>query len=86
MIKQLKETMQIDRAQMRLKLVLPSKDAKKVQEKLRPHITAVESEEWQAGLEMVENLYVYYFSFMQFIRSLEPQPEFLGLPFCRCVL
>ncbi|XP_001636237.2 ribosome maturation protein SBDS [Nematostella vectensis] len=52
-IRQLKETMQIDRAQMRLRLVLPGKDAKKVQEKLRPLMTKVESEEWDMDLEIV---------------------------------
>jgi ribosome maturation protein SDO1 len=45
--------MQIERAQMRLRLVLPGKDAKKVQEKLKPLLSSVESEEWDRDLEMV---------------------------------
>lgn len=53
MIRQLKETMQIERTQMRLRLVLPSKDAKRVQEKLKPLLSSVESEEWDSDLEMV---------------------------------
>lgn len=53
-IKQLKESMEIERAQMRLRLIIPSREAKKVHEKLRPHISTVESEDWQGGdLEMV---------------------------------
>lgn len=46
--------MEIERAQMRLRLIIPSREAKKVHEKLRPHISTVESEDWQGGdLEMV---------------------------------
>lgn len=53
-IKQLKETMEIERAQMRLRLIIPSWEAKRVHEKLRPSISVVESEDWQGGdLEMV---------------------------------
>ncbi|XP_031558266.1 ribosome maturation protein SBDS-like [Actinia tenebrosa] len=52
-IRQLKETMQIERAQMRLRLVLPAKDAKKVQEKLKSLLSSIESEEWDTDLEMV---------------------------------
>ena len=53
-IKQLKETMEIERAQMRLRLIIPSREAKRVQEKLRPSVSVVESEDWQDGdLEMV---------------------------------
>ncbi|CAH3181840.1 unnamed protein product [Porites evermanni] len=53
-IKQLKETMEIERAQMRLRLFVPSKEAKRIQEKLKPNISVIESEDWQGGgLEMV---------------------------------
>ena len=53
MIRQLKETMEIDRAQMRLRLVLPVKVAKHVMEKLRPLIKTIESEEWEGDLVVV---------------------------------
>ena len=53
-IKQLKESMEIERAQMRLRLIIPSREAKRVHEKLKPSISTVESEDWQGGdLEMV---------------------------------
>ncbi|XP_028400739.1 ribosome maturation protein SBDS-like [Dendronephthya gigantea] len=54
-IRQIKdaEVMPIDRAQMRLKLTLPQKDAKQVLEKLRSNFTSVESEEWEGDLEIV---------------------------------
>lgn len=46
--------MEIERAQMRLRLIIPSREAKRVHEKLRPSISVVESEDWQGGdLEMV---------------------------------
>jgi ribosome maturation protein SDO1 len=45
--------MPIDRAQMRIKLTLPQKDAKQVLEKLRPNFTSIESEEWAGNLEIV---------------------------------
>lgn len=46
--------MEIERAQMRLRLIIPSKEAKRVHEKLKASIAAVESEDWQGGdLEMV---------------------------------
>ena len=45
--------MPIDRAQMRIKLTLPQKDAKQVLEKLRSSFTSVESEEWEGDLEIV---------------------------------
>ncbi|KAK3751515.1 hypothetical protein QZH41_019092, partial [Actinostola sp. cb2023] len=52
-IRQLKESMPIERAQMRLKLILPSKDAKRIKEKLKPMLSTIESEEWDVDLEMV---------------------------------
>jgi len=46
--------MEIERAQMRLRLIVPSREAKRVHEKLKPSISVVESEDWQGGdLEMV---------------------------------
>jgi len=48
-IKLLKETIPIEKAQMRIKVVLPKDCAKKVREKLTPYITGVESEEWNCG-------------------------------------
>lgn len=45
--------MPIERAQMRLKLTLPSKDAKKIKEKLKPLLSTIDSEEWDMDLELV---------------------------------
>lgn len=52
-IKQLKESIQIQRAHMRLRLVLPAKDGKRLKEKLRTLIKTVENEEFDEQLEMV---------------------------------
>ncbi|XP_061733499.1 ribosome maturation protein SBDS [Nerophis ophidion] len=52
-IKQLKETMEIQRAHMKLRLKMPSKDAKKLKEKLKPFLQVVESEDFDEELEMV---------------------------------
>lgn len=54
-IRQLKETMEIQRAHMRLRLVLPAKEAKKLKEKLKPLLQVVESEDFDEDLEMVRN-------------------------------
>lgn len=54
-IRQLKETMEIQRAHMRLRLVLPAKDAKRLKEKLKPLLQVVESEDFDEDLEMVMN-------------------------------
>lgn len=52
-IRQLKETMEIQRAHMRLRLQLPAKEAKRLKEKLKPLLQVVESEEFDEELEMV---------------------------------
>ncbi|XP_070571472.1 ribosome maturation protein SBDS-like [Ptychodera flava] len=54
-IRQLKEKdiMNIERAMMRLKVTLPSKDAKKVKVKLMPLVKTMEEENWDGDLEMV---------------------------------
>ncbi|XP_048017328.1 ribosome maturation protein SBDS isoform X3 [Megalobrama amblycephala] len=52
-IKQLKESIQIQRAHMRLRFVLPAKDGKRLKEKLRPLIKTVENEDFDDQLEMV---------------------------------
>lgn len=52
-IKQLKETIQIERAQMRLRFILPAKDGKRLKEKLKPLIKHVESEDFDQELEIV---------------------------------
>ncbi|XP_075051128.1 ribosome maturation protein SBDS [Mixophyes fleayi] len=52
-IRQLKETMQIERAQMRLRFILPAKDGKRLKEKLKPLIKLVESEDFDQELEIV---------------------------------
>ncbi|XP_057295064.1 ribosome maturation protein SBDS-like [Hydractinia symbiolongicarpus] len=52
-IKQLKEAMQIEKAQMRIKILLPKECAKRAREKLLPSISHIESEDWDCGqLEM----------------------------------
>ncbi|XP_077398176.1 ribosome maturation protein SBDS isoform X2 [Festucalex cinctus] len=52
-IRQLKETMQIQRAHMRLRLVLPAKEAKRLKEKLKPFLQLVESEHFDDDLEII---------------------------------
>ncbi|XP_072248037.1 ribosome maturation protein SBDS [Leuresthes tenuis] len=52
-IRQLKETMEIQRAHMRLRLVLPAKEAKRLKEKLKPLLQVVENEDFDEELEMV---------------------------------
>lgn len=52
-IRLLKESIQIQRAHMRLRLVLPAKDGKRLKEKLKPLIKVVESEDFDEELEMV---------------------------------
>uniref|UniRef100_A0A672PJL5 Ribosome maturation protein SBDS n=1 Tax=Sinocyclocheilus grahami TaxID=75366 RepID=A0A672PJL5_SINGR len=52
-IKQLKQSIQIQRAHMRLRFVLPARDGKRLKEKLRPLINTVENEEFDDQLEMV---------------------------------
>ena len=49
MIRQLKETIPIEKAQMRIRIVLPKDCAKKLKEKLMPSIATVESEDWDCG-------------------------------------
>ncbi|OCT95092.1 ribosome maturation protein SBDS [Xenopus laevis] len=52
-IKQLKETMQIERAHMRLRFILPAKEGKKLKEKLKPLIKHTETENFDQELEIV---------------------------------
>jgi len=53
-IKQLKESIPIARAQMRIRLNITREYSKKVKDKLTEHIGTVESEEWEMGaLDMV---------------------------------
>ncbi|KAJ3590990.1 hypothetical protein NHX12_008938 [Muraenolepis orangiensis] len=52
-IKQLKESMEIQRAHMRIRLVLPAKEGKRLKEKLKPLLKVVESEDFNEQLEMV---------------------------------
>lgn len=49
--------MPIEKAQMRIRIVLPKDNAKKLKEKLIPSIAKVESEDWDCGkLELVMNI------------------------------
>jgi len=52
-IKQLKEKIPINRAEMRLRFFLAGKESKKVKEKLLPMIKSIEKEEFSSGLELV---------------------------------
>lgn len=54
-IKQLKETMQIERAHMRLRFILPRKEGKRLKEKLKPLIKVIESEDFDEQLEIVSS-------------------------------
>ncbi|KAM6402844.1 LOW QUALITY PROTEIN: ribosome maturation protein SBDS-like [Rhynochetos jubatus] len=52
-IRELKETMHIERAHVRLRFILPAKEGKKLKEKLKPLIKVMESEEFREELEIV---------------------------------
>lgn len=46
--------MKIDRANMRVRLSIPHKDAKRIHDKLKAMFKSIEVEDWEAGdLEMV---------------------------------
>lgn len=62
MIKQLKESIQIQRAHMRLRFILPAKDGKRLKEKLKPLIKVIESEDFDDQLDMVRGFSLFYFS------------------------
>lgn len=55
--------MEIQRAHMRLRLVLPAKEAKRLKEKLKPLLQVVESEEFDEDLEMVSKSWHYHIKF-----------------------
>ncbi|XP_003385195.1 PREDICTED: ribosome maturation protein SBDS-like [Amphimedon queenslandica] len=52
-IRLLKDHMPLERARMRLKLVLPVKEARKVREKIVGLLASVEQEDWRPQLEIV---------------------------------
>ena len=52
-IRQLKTHMQIERARMRLKLVLPAREARRVRDKISGFLATVEQEDWDPDLEIV---------------------------------
>ena len=45
--------MQLERARMRLRIILPSREARKVREKIAELLVAVEQEDWTPELEIV---------------------------------
>lgn len=51
--------MEIQRAHMRLRLVLPAKEAKRLKEKLKTLLQVVESEDFDEELEMVRKAKVF---------------------------
>lgn len=59
-IRQLKESIEIQRAHMRLRLVLPAKDGKRLKEKLKPLLKVVESEDFDDQLEMVRDRSLWF--------------------------
>lgn len=59
-IRQLKESIEIQRAHMRLRLVLPVKDGKRLKEKLKPLLKVVESEDFDDQLEMVRDRSLWF--------------------------
>lgn len=60
MIRQLKDSIEIQRAHMRLRLVLPVKDGKRLKEKLKPLLKVVESEDFDDQLEMVRDRSLWF--------------------------
>ncbi|CAL1684452.1 unnamed protein product [Lasius platythorax] len=52
-ISQLKEVMPLERAQMRLRIVIPEKEARKLKDKIVKFITKMEKEEWDRSLTMI---------------------------------
>eukprot|EP00049_Salpingoeca_infusionum_P000968 m.43956 g.43956 ORF g.43956 m.43956 type:complete len:247 (+) comp10808_c0_seq3:326-1066(+) len=55
-IRQLKETIAIERAQMSIKIMLPKKDAKRVKALVVPMLAEIEEEEWTPDLELTANI------------------------------
>ena len=53
MIRLLKNSMDIERAKMRIRVTIPSKDAKKLKEKLTSLISSTEHEDWDADWVLV---------------------------------
>lgn len=53
-IKLLRESIPIERAQMRIRVSVPKDAAKRAKEKLEPHLSGIENEDWDCGnLEVV---------------------------------
>lgn len=52
-ISQLKEVMPLERAQMRLRIVIPEKEARKLKDKIIKFITKMETEKWENGLTII---------------------------------
>ena len=52
--------MAIDRARMRLRLVLPVREARKVREKIKSSLASVEQEDWTPDLEIVKLFWCNY--------------------------
>lgn len=77
-IRQLKETMQIERAHMRLRFILPAKEGKKLKEKLKPLIKVIESEDFQEQLEIVSRKQSLGFRFgLNYTYVVLPGDEFI---------
>lgn len=60
MIPKLRESMKIDRAEMRLRASVDANDAKKIHSRLRSLFKSVEVEDWDScgNLEMVSECYI----------------------------
>ena len=70
-IKKLKETMPIEKAQMRIRIVLPKDNAKKLKEKLVPSIANIESEDWECGKLELVSVFFYVLCFKIFEYQLQ---------------
>lgn len=54
MVKDLQKVIPISRAQMRLKFVIPAKDAKRIKERMTKQFALeIEKEDWEDGYSMV---------------------------------
>lgn len=69
-IPKLRESMKIDRAEMRLRVSVEAKEAKRMHDRLKGMFTKIEVEDWEQGnLEMVKRLESSFSNFRTFCPS-----------------
>ena len=66
--------MQLERARMRLRLLLPAREARKVREKIASLMVAIEQEDWTPDLEIVRMLTFLFFSSFQITKTVSYIP------------